>query len=63
MAKATTEKNTEDETTAISVREVKKSVWKNFKKLAVLNDMSIQEYLEHVTNQELKSVQISKKRA
>lgn len=50
----------ETETKSISVRGVDPEVWKNFKKLAVINDMSIQEYLEYVVKKELALVHISK---
>lgn len=51
-----------ENTTAISVRNVDKDVWHDFKKLAVIHDMSIQDYLKYLVEKEMSDVQISTKR-
>lgn len=45
---------------AISIRDVEKKVWYNFKKLAMIHDMNLQDYLKFVVDKELSNVQISK---
>lgn len=63
MSKDTHHNDTDNEdTTSISVRNVDKEVWKTFKKLAVINDMTIQEYLKYITAKEMGNVHISTKR-
>lgn len=53
------EMSNETETLAsISVRDVKRDVWRDFKKLAVVHDMTLQDYLEYVVNKEMANVQI-----
>jgi hypothetical protein len=52
--------DTENENTAaISVRNVDREVWRNFRKLAMLHDMTIQDYLKHLVEKEMKHVSIS----
>lgn len=53
--------NNEETHATISVRNVDTKVWHDFKKLAVIHDMSIQDYLKMLTEQEMKRVSISKK--
>lgn len=62
MAKKTTPQDNdthEPEKKAINVRDVETDVWKEFKKLAMIHDMSIQDYLKHLVVQEKKRVSIS----
>lgn len=52
--------STENEnTTAISVRNVEKQVWKDLRRLAMLRDMTIQDYLKYLVEKEKKHVQVS----
>lgn len=49
----------EPDRAAINVRNVETDVWKDFKKLAMIHDMLIQDYLKHLVIQEKKRVSIS----
>ena len=50
------------ETAAVSIRNVEVEVWNQFKKLAMIQDMTIQEYLKYLVEKESERVQISIKR-
>lgn len=50
--------NTENRA-AINVRNVEVDTWRDFKKLAVLHDMNIQDFLKYLVDQEKKRVNIS----
>lgn len=54
--------NNEVKRSSINVRNVEDGVWNEFKKLAMLRDLSIQEYLKYLVEQDKKhvKVQISK---
>lgn len=52
-----------ENTTAISVRYVHKDVWRDFKKLAVIHDMSIQDFLKYLVEKEMANVQINTKQS
>lgn len=62
MTKQSHDNDTKEDTTkAVNIRAVDPQVWHNFKKLAVIHDMTIQDYLTHLVEQEMKRVSISKK--
>lgn len=44
---------------AISIRLVDSTTWKNFKKLAALRELSLNEYLKHLVENDLKQVHFS----
>lgn len=54
------EDDTNSTTTTISMREVDKQTWKDFKKLAAIHELSLPDFLKYVVAKEMTRVQISK---
>lgn len=46
---------------SISVRDVDVSTWRDFRKLAMLHDMTLSDYLKFIVDQEMENVSISTK--
>jgi hypothetical protein len=60
MTTASQDNDIENEnTTAISVRHVEKQVWLDFRKMAMLRDLSLPDYLKYLVEKEKQNVQIS----
>lgn len=51
----------EQERVAVSLKNVKKSVWRTLRALAMLNDMELPEYLESIVQEKSKDVQLNQK--
>lgn len=51
--------NADSSTKAKSIRGMKASVWSALRKLAILNDMTLPQYIEHLVEKESKNVQVS----
>ena len=51
--------NLKDSPKAISIRDVEPQTWTDFKKLAALKEMTLNDYLKHVVAKEMRHVQIS----
>ncbi len=54
--------NNKDDTVSISLRAVNKNVWRDFKKLAVINDMTMQDYLKFLVQHEMAKIDIKRSR-
>lgn len=50
-----------DKIASISIRDVNINVWRDFKKLACIYDMSIQEYLKFIVEKEMAKIEIKRK--